>query len=117
MQIDFGNRYADVYKVNEKGSYFVKVSFPEVGFYVKRVVVHPDKEESKKMLVKKPKICVGFNNWQTNYEFSNSSELWKLIEEEALKAVDVYNVSHHFDDIETLDIDKALGEAIDKLSS
>lgn len=115
MLIDFSHRFADVYRTNEKGTYFVKVSFPGAGLYVKAVRVVPSKKEEGKYVVYKPKMCLGFNKWDTNYEFANSSELWLLIQEEALKAVDTHHITTNFDDIDAMDIDKELSKAIDDL--
>jgi hypothetical protein len=109
MQIDFGHKYAEVYARNEKGTYMVKVSFPEVGMYLNGIKVVPSKNKEDEYRVYAPAYRVG-KGWKQHIEFSGNSELWGLIKEEAIKAVHEYQVVDYFDaeppSIE--DLDKAI---------
>lgn len=97
MLIDFGHRYGEVYGKNEKGTCKVKVSFPEVGLYVNGIKVVASKRAEGELKVYPPAYRVG-NEWKQHFEFSRNSELWKLIEEEAIKAVNESQVVDYFDD-------------------
>ena len=96
MQIDFGHKYAEVYARNEKGTYFVKVSFPEVGMYLNGLRVAASKNKEDGYRVYPPAYRAG-KGWKQHLEFSGSSELWGLIKEEAIKAVNEYQVVDFYD--------------------
>lgn len=96
MQIDFGHKYAEVYARNEKGTYMVKVSFPEVGMYINGIKVVPSKNNEGEYKVYAPAYSTG-KGWKQHLEFSGNSELWALISEEAIKAVHEYQVVDYFD--------------------
>lgn len=113
MRIDFSHNYAEVSK-RDNGTFFVKISFPEVGLYVHGIRVVPSKQDEDKFVVYQPKIRALSGGWKTNYEHTKSGELLMYLKELALKAVDQYDVTN-FDDIDDIDIDKELGKAIDDL--
>lgn len=115
MRIDFSHNYPEVTKSNT-GTYFVKLHFPEVGLYVNGIRVTPSRYNDDEYVVYKPAILNKNDEWKTNYEYDNSSELLLFLKELALKAVNEYDdTSEVFDDIENMDIDAELGKAIDEM--
>lgn len=115
MHIDFSHNFAEVSKSNN-GTHFVKLHFPNLGFYVNGIRVVPAQRGEDKFLVYKPAIRVGVDDYKTNYDYENSSELWLYFKELALKAVDEYDdASQVFDDIDSVDIGAELGKAIDEM--
>ena len=112
MQIDFSHNYPEVSK-RDNGTYFVKLHFPTLGFYVNGIRVVPSKKNEGEFLVYKPAIRTINDNYKSNYEYDNSSELWLYLKELALKAVNEYDVTDVFGDIEHMDIDAELTKAID----
>lgn len=113
MQIDFSHNYPEVAKRNN-GTFFVKLHFPNIGFYVSGIRVVPSKKDYGELLVYKPAILNANGAYKSNYEYDNSSELWLFIKELALKAVNEYDdASEVFEDIESMDINAELSKAID----
>lgn len=108
MQIDFSHNFPEVTKSNT-GTYFVKLHFPSLGFYVNGIRVVPSKHNQGEYIVYKPAIRVG-DDYKTNYDYESSCELWLYFKELALKAVDEYIEPIDLDDI---DFDKKLGKAFD----
>ncbi len=115
MQIDFSHNFPEVSKSNS-GTYFVKLHFPTLGFYVNGIRVVPSKKDEGKLLVYKPAILNADKEWKSNYDYEKSCELWLYLQELALKAVDEYNDAPEvFEDIEGMDIEAELGKAIDEM--
>ena len=115
MQIDFSHNFPEVSKSNS-GTYFVKLHFPSLGFYVNGIRVVPSKKDEGKLLVYKPAILNADKEWKSNYDYEKSCELWLYLQELALKAVDEYDdASQAFEDIESVDIGAELGKAIDEM--
>lgn len=92
MQIDFSNATAKVYNDNNGHpsgrAYKVKISFPDVGFFIGAVRVIDAMRGNDDYVVYAPKVYIGNGEYLTNYEFNKSCQLWKLIEELATSAVD-----------------------------
>lgn len=100
MQIDFSHYETEVTKRNN-GTYFVKLHFPTLGFYVNGIRVVPSKLIEDEYVVYKPAILNANDEWKTNYDYEKSCELWLYFKELALKAVDEYDdASDDFDDWE-----------------
>jgi hypothetical protein len=100
MQIDFSYSTAQVKKISN-GTYFVKLHFPNLGFYVNGIRVVPSKLIEDEHVVYKPAILNAKGEWKTNYDYEKSCELWLYFKELALKAVDEYDdASDVFDDWE-----------------
>ena len=115
MQIDFSKCKTEVTK-SGTGTYFVKLHFPDVGFYVNGIRVVPSKLIEGEYVVYKPAILNANKEWKTNYDYEKSCELWLYFKELALKAVDEYDeASEVFEDIESVDIGAELGKAIDEM--
>ena len=115
MHIDFSHNFPEVSKRNN-GTYFVKLHFPTLGFYVNGIRVIQSKLQEGEYVVYKPAILNANGEWKTNYDYEKSCELWLYIQELALKAVDEYdNASEVFEDIEGMDIEAELGKAIDEM--
>lgn len=115
MHIDFSHNFPEVTKSNS-GTYFVKLHFPNLGFYVNGIRVVPSKLQEGEYVVYKPAILNANGEWKTNYDYEKSCELWLYFKELALKAVDEYDdASGVFDDIESVDIGAELGKAIDEM--
>lgn len=115
MQIDFSHNFPEVSKRNN-GTYFVKLHFPTLGFYVNGIRVIPSKLQEGEYVVYKPAILNASGEWKTNYDYEKSCELWLYLQELALKAVDEYDdASEVFEDIESMDIEAELSKAIDEM--
>ena len=115
MHIDFSHNFPEVSKRNN-GTYFVKLHFPTLGFYVNGIRVIPSKLQEGEYVVYKPAILNADREWKTNYDYEKSCELWLYFKELALKAVDEYgDASQVFEDIEDMDIETELGKAIDEM--
>ena len=100
MQLDFSHNFAEVSK-SKSGTYFVKLHFPTLGFYVNGIRVTPSKHKEGEYVVYKPAILNVNEEWKTNYDYESSCELWLYFKELALKAVDEYgDTSEDFDDWE-----------------
>lgn len=114
MRIDFSHNYPEVSK-RDNGTFFVKLHFPDVGWYVNGIRVVPSKKKQGELVVYKPAILNANGDWKTNYDYESSSELWLYLKELALKAVSDYDVTDVFGDIEHMDIDAELSKAIEGL--
>jgi len=115
MQIDFSHNFPEVTKSNT-GTYFVKLHFPSLGFYVNGIRVIQSKLNHGESVVYKPAILDAKGDWKTNYDYEKSCELWLYFKELALKAVDEYDdASEVFEDIEDMNIEAELGKAIDEM--
>jgi hypothetical protein len=109
MQIDFSHNFPEVTKSNT-GTYFVKLHFPSLGFYVNGIRVVPSKRNQGEYVVYKPAIRVG-DDYKTNYDYEKSCELWLYLQELALKAVDEYDDPIDIDNIDfAAELDKAVDE-------
>lgn len=103
MQIDVGDMAAEVYAKNEKGVYYVKVSFPTIGMFINSITVQPSpKFPEKGLWVQMPRIYIG--RWKHVIEFRNDSPLRDLIHDAALLAVDQYQRDE--DVVADLDVDE-----------
>lgn len=115
MQIDFSHNFPEVTK-SSTGTFFVKLHFPTLGFYVNGIRVIQSKKNSGELVVYKPAILNANREWKTNYDYENSCELWLYLQELALKAVNEYDdASQVFGDIEHMDIDAELSKAIEEM--
>ncbi|MCA9323673.1 hypothetical protein KC992_01070 [Candidatus Saccharibacteria bacterium] len=115
MRIDFSNCKTEVTK-SGTGTYFVKLHFEDIGFYVSGIRVVPSKKVEGQLLVYKPAILNANDEWKSNYDYAKSCELWLYFKELALKAVDDYDdASEVFEDVEHMDIEAELGKAIDEM--
>src|SRR5665213_1837832 len=88
LNIDTSKIFADVYHQNDKGVYYAKVSFPDLGLYINSWTIRQsDKYPEKGLWVQPPSFYMG-KRWIKVLEFRNDSELFDLIREEILRAVD-----------------------------
>ncbi len=114
MQLDISDMNAVVYTKNDKGVYYVKVSFPYVGMYINSITVRPSTKNPSELWVQMPAMKLG--KWIHVIEFKNGSELQDLIRDAALRAVDAYNLESILpDDIEVENLDETLSKNIDKI--
>ena len=93
MLIDFCNASAKVYGDKVGRAYKVKVSFPDAGFFIGAIRVIEALRGNDDYVVYAPKVYIGNNEYLTNYEFNKSCQLWKLIEELAVSAVEKHKRS------------------------
>ena len=115
MHIDFSHNFPEVTK-SSTGTFFVKLHFPTLGFYVNGIRVIQSKKNSGELVVYKPAIKDANGDWKSNYDFEKSCELWLYLQELALKAVNEFDdASEVFEDIEGMDIEAELGKAIDEM--
>jgi hypothetical protein len=113
MQLDISDMEAEVYTKNDKGVYYVKVSFPSVGMYINSITVRPSSKYPGGLWVQMPAIKLG--RWIHVIEFKNGSQLQDLIRDAALRAVDAHNRDSILPDIELEDMDdEALGKQMDE---
>ena len=114
MQIDFSHNFPEVTKSNT-GTYFVKLHFPTLGFYVNGIRVIQSKHNQGESVVYKPAILNAKEEWKTNYDYEKSCELWLYFKELALKAVDEYNDTEDPIDIDNIDFAAELDKAVDEM--
>ena len=89
-KLDISDMSAEVYTQNAKGVYYVKVGFPKIGLWINSWTVRrSDKYPEKGLWVQPPSFFMG--RWIKVLEFRNDSELFDLISDEILRAVDIYN--------------------------
>ncbi len=69
-------------------AYKVKVSFPDVGFFIGAIRVIETLRGNDDYVVYPPKVYIGNDEYLTNYEFNKSCLLWQLIEDLAVSAVE-----------------------------
>lgn len=82
---------ADVYRKTDGGMYLAKVSFPKLGMYIAGWTVRSSPNYPEKGLwVQPPAVKQGFK-YKPVIEFSGNSELFDLIRDEILRAVDAWN--------------------------
>jgi hypothetical protein len=112
MRIDVSDIQADVYHKNDKGTYYVKLSFPSIGMYINSITVRPSSKNPNGMWVQMPAMKLG--RWIHVIEFKSDSQLQVLFHDAALRAVDVYNHESILPDVELENIDEELGRQIDK---
>lgn len=104
MLIDFNTYNAEVTE-RDNGTYFVKLSFPDVGLYIHGIRVVPSKHYEGEYVIYKPQIQKIGGAWKTNYEYTNTSKLWQLLQELAMKSVEEHKALQLFDNIENTGMD------------
>ncbi len=114
MRIDFSHNYPEVSK-RDNGTFFVKLHFPEVGWYVNGIRVVPSKKNQGEYMVYKPAILNSNGDWKTNYDYEKSSELWLYLEELAMKAANEYDATQVFGDLEHMDVDAEMRKAFEEM--
>lgn len=114
MHIDTSEIQAEVYaKNNEKDIHYVKVTIPSLHMYINSITVRPSKKFGD-MWFQMPAFCIG-RSWVKPIEFSGDSQFQDLLKDAAFRAVEEYNSSPVLTDIEDIDMDKAIDDALKKL--
>ncbi len=81
------------YSDPEKNFYYVKIIFLGAGLYINSFSVKQSKRDGK-LWVERPKFRIGGNKYMSHVDFDKSSELWKIVEQKALKAVADYKAEN-----------------------
>lgn len=90
MNIDSNLIEVSVYHYNPvKQNYYVKVSFLGTGMYINSFSVSNSKFEDRPLWVQPPKHYQG-NKWVTTVDFDRNYDLWKIIENKAIEAVNAH---------------------------
>lgn len=98
--IDAEVHYGDL----AKDFFYVKIIFGNTGLYINSFTVKRSKRDGQPW-VERPKFQQG-NKWRSHVDFDKSSELWRIIEQKAIKAVEDYKAEQ--DRLNGIDIDKPL---------
>jgi hypothetical protein len=115
MKFDISDMTAEVYRKTDKGVYLVKVSFPSMGMFISSWTVRQSTQYPENgPWVQAPSIKAG--RWIKIIEFKNDCELYDLIRDEILRAVDKWerDKAIPFDDVDNAD--DAVRKAFDELS-
>lgn len=82
--------YKDISPDGQKHLYLVKVSFPQAGFFISGITVQQSpKYPDQGLWVQMPRYPAN-GKWITPVELDKSSDLWRLIERLARRAVEDY---------------------------
>lgn len=114
MRIDFSHSYPEVRKM-DNGTFFVKLHFPEIGLYISGIRVVPSRKNEGELLVYKPALRTFNDSYKSNYEYENSSELWLYLKELAMKAVNEYDATQVFGDVERMDVNAEMRKAFEEM--
>ncbi len=75
-----------------KNFYYVKVIFLGTGLYINSFSVKPSKKNGE-LWVERPKFQKG-RAWISHVDFDKSSDLWRIVEQKILGAVNDYKAVH-----------------------
>lgn len=108
MTIDESQISAEVYS-KKNGIYVVKVSFPDIGFYISSFTVRAStKFAGEQWWVQEPKYQA-HGKWRSVLEFDHESPFWLAIKEAAIVAVGIYDNEASLD-IDNFDVAKEFND-------
>jgi len=87
MKIDLRNIRAEVYHESAKGVLYVKVYFPSADMWINSWTVRKSDRTPDELWVQPPTFNIG-RRWLKVIEFKNDSQVFDLIRDEILRAVD-----------------------------
>lgn len=91
MKFDASDLHVDVYRKTGNGMYLIKLSFPTMGLYWSGWTVRSSSRSRSGLWVQSPAHQQPNKTWKKDAEFSNDSPFLDFIEDEVMRAIDVWN--------------------------